>query len=444
MRTRLFRPLEIAEAIIKTRHVLRMTLGSKPQLLIYQAASGLYVLGDLEVEREAQQRCRRELDSVKNQDVREVVTAVRRNAILVRPNQLNDPARRIVTFKNGVLDLRNPGSLLSHSPDNRYTLGIPHQYNRDAQCPVFEQFMSQVLPPETHKLVRQLLGYLLIPSAAYRVFFVFLGDGANGKSTLIKVVETLLGCANVSHESMHSLTESRFSPFELFGKLANTFADLDDADVKKLGMLKQIAAGDTIRYEQKFQDPFSGPVTARLVFSANTLPRMPDDSDAIADRLMLLRFPNRFDGDNADKHLIDKLTTNEEREGILATWAVPGLLDLLETGCFTRPRASVELLDECLREADSVLDFARQWVKQEKGQYVTRTRLYAEYRCFCREEEIEPIGLRDFNRRIRQIFKIPSTQDFRAPETRERIWPDLHFAGDPRKTRDASRPESQE
>jgi putative DNA primase/helicase len=116
--------------------------------------------------------------------------------------------------------------------------------------------------------IQQIIGYLLIPSTTFRKFFVFLGEGANGKSTLIEVVVVMLGTQNVSHQSLHDLASGRFTKAELFGKLANSNADIESRDVKNSGVLKQLVAGDSIQFERKYRDPFSGPSTARLLFSA--------------------------------------------------------------------------------------------------------------------------------------------------------------------------------
>ena len=100
--------------------------------------------------------------AVKAHHISEVVKAVRRNAPQIQPDKLNDPARQIVIFKNGVFDL-NTGQLSKHSHQHLHTIGIPHTLNPEAECPEFDQFVSEVLPQETHALLRQIMGYLLIP-----------------------------------------------------------------------------------------------------------------------------------------------------------------------------------------------------------------------------------------------------------------------------------------
>lgn len=415
-----FRPLAKARPIIQRLHVQVLSAGQRPQLISYDCESGLYVLGDRPILVAAQEECPR---NVKKYHVGEIVDAVRRNALVIDPWQVNNPQRRIIVFKNGVLDLVS-GKLKPHSHHWLYTIGIPHNYNPNATCPHFESFIKQILPGDHHNFIKQLLGHLLIPSAEFRKFEVFLGSGANGKSTLLQMIEAMLGRANVSNQSLHLLAQNRFAAFELFGKLANTYADLDDAEVSRTGLLKQITGGDTISYERKFRSPFSAPVTARLVFSANKMPHIPDDSKAISDRLIMVEFPNRFEEAQQDKRLIDKLTTEEELEGILARWAVPGLHELLSNGQFDIPIRSWELVHGHVRDPFS--DFVQERLEASPSSWISRQDLYGHYICWCEDRKVARLSQQEFNRHISKYFEIPEG-DWRLPGTRNRAWPDIQL-----------------
>jgi putative DNA primase/helicase len=418
-----FKPLSLAQAIVKRLQVHRLSHGPKAQLISFDENSGLYVVGEEPIRLAAQRNCGQK---VKEFHIREILSAVRRNAPLIGTVDLNDPKRRIITFKNLLLNLATmrPNK---NGPAWLYTIGIPHYYNVKAKCPRFDRFIQEILPKEAHLLVMQILGYLLIPSTAFRKCFVFLGEGANGKSTLIQVIEAMLGHHNVSHHSLQDLANNRFATFDLFGKLANTYADLDSCDVKSAGKLKQIVSGDSMFYEQKHQTPFSGPVTARLVFSANKMPIIRDTSNAIRDRLILLDFPHRFEECKQDRNLIHKLTTEGEIEGIIATWAIPGLNNLLESGQFSIPEKSYRLMAEYQRESDPIREFIEQQVEEAPQGTVGKLDLYKQYEEWCEEQRIGIQPQREFNHRISKTFGIPDNQDFRAPGSRERIWKGIHL-----------------
>jgi len=413
-----FKPLPLAQSIVKKLQVHRLSDGAKAQLISFDANSGLYMVGEEPIRLVAQRNCDQK---VKEFQIREILSAVRRNAPLIGTVHLNDPRRRIIIFKDLFLNLGTM-RLNKNGSEWLYTIGIPHNYNAKAKCPRFHRFIQEILPREAHLLVKQMLGYLLIPSTAFRKCFVFLGEGANGKSTLIQVTEAMLGHHNVSHHSLQDLANNRFATFDLFGKLANTYADLDDCDVKSAGKLKQIVSGDSMFYEQKHQTPFSGPVTARLVFSANKMPIIRDTSNAIRDRLILLDFPNRFEEEKQDRDLIHKLTTESEIEGIIATWAIPGLTNLLESGQFNIPERSYQLLAEYQREFDPTSEFIEQQVEAAPGESVGKRDLYTQCEQWCEDQGVAKPTQREFNRRLSATFGIPDNHDFRASRTRERIW----------------------
>ncbi len=265
-----FEPLKFAHRIIRDQHVHTLSTGRGASLLSYDFNSDLFRLDDRPIEVAAQRDYLTDQGSrppdkqspVMNHHIQEIVNAVRRNAPQVGAEELNDPSKEVIHFKNGVFNLQTL-VLEPHSPDHLYTIGIPHSYNPFASCPAFDKFLSQILKPAERVLVDELLGYLLIPSTRFRKLFIFLGAGTNGKSVLVLAMEAILGARNVSHQSLHHLAHRHFSVAQLFGKLLNCHSDLDTGDVYVSGLLKQLASGDSLDVEKKFKDPFSTPVTAR-------------------------------------------------------------------------------------------------------------------------------------------------------------------------------------
>ena len=111
-------PIALACVIIKNLHVHRLSEGSNPQLISYDSGSGLYVLGDLPIEFQAQiEWVRGDFeDPIKDYHVREILKAVRRNTPSIEAQEINDSKRQIVVFRNGVLNLTTM-KLEKHSPE---------------------------------------------------------------------------------------------------------------------------------------------------------------------------------------------------------------------------------------------------------------------------------------------------------------------------------------
>ena len=131
----------------------------------------------------------------------------------------------IINLKNGLYNLQED-KLVEHTPDYYSTVQLNASYDPKAQCPRFKQYLKEVLDVDQIPLIQEMLGYFLVPITRAQKCFVIVGEGGAGKSQLLLVLnQVLLGSENVSNVSWQALNE-RFKTAELFGKLANIFADL--------------------------------------------------------------------------------------------------------------------------------------------------------------------------------------------------------------------------
>lgn len=103
--------------------------------------------------------------------------------------------------------------------------------------------MSVLFRNWTGRLIQEMLGYFLIPVNSAQKCFVIVGAASAGKSVLLRVLnDVLLGKKNVSNASWQALNE-RFKTAELFGKLANIFADLPTKNIDDNGIRHMVGCG---------------------------------------------------------------------------------------------------------------------------------------------------------------------------------------------------------
>lgn len=159
----------------------------------------------------------------------------------VRKGSVNPDCGKL-NVQNGILDLAT-GHFSSHTPQFLSTIQIPVRYDEKATCPRIDRFFASVLPPDCLDVIGELFGYCLIQNASFHKAFLLTGTGANGKGTLIKLLTAFLGDDNVSKVPLQELDENRFKRAELFGKLANVFADLDSRALRSSSYFKTIVAG---------------------------------------------------------------------------------------------------------------------------------------------------------------------------------------------------------
>ena len=156
--------------------------------------------------------------------------------------------------------------------------------------------------------------------------------------------------------------------------------------------------------ERKYEHPFSFVPHATLVFSANEAPASSDQTDAYFDRWVILPFDHRFDGSEVDPHLLDKLTTRSELEGLLVQ-AVSGLMDLAERGRFDLPPSVQAAVAEYRSKIDTVATFLNEACELSLRASTKPARLYEAYREWCGRNGRMPVSQQSFAPRVRQLLR---------------------------------------
>lgn len=327
----------------------------------------------------------------------EVVAYVR----AVAPRLWERPPLDKVNCRNGVLDL-DSGKLAAHDPAFLSPVQIGASFDPAAKCPAIDRFLPSVLADDLVPLVHELAGYLVVPDQSLQTAVMLLGEGANGKSTLLSLITALLGAENVANVALHRLDEDRFAAAELLGRLANVFADLDARALQASSIFKAITGGDAITGERKYHPAFSFKPYARLLYSANEPPPTPDSSDAFFRRWLILPFEQRFDGRRADRNLIDRLTTAAELSGLL-NYAIEALPGLRTRGAFAETSATAKAADRFRVDSDSVAGFLGDVCELDPDARTPKPRLFDAYRAWCGESNRKPLGKQKFNRRVEAL-----------------------------------------
>lgn len=313
--------------------------------------------------------------------------------------------KELINVKNGMLNWQT-GELIPHDPSYLSTIQIPVVYDPSADCSMIAEWLETTLrDSELIILALELFGYCLIPDTSMSKAFILTGTGANGKSTFISVLERFIGECNVSKIPLQELAEHRFKRADLFGKLVNVFADLDNKTLESTTYFKTIVSGDKIDAERKNQDPFYFKPFARLVFSANETPRARDRSYAYYRRLCIIPFEQRFEGKNEDKDILSKLTTEENLSALL-NQALIGLRRVMQNKGFTQPEKVKQALAEYEKQNDPVKAFVDDMLEFDPVGEIERGELYDAFCRFCTEEGYKEVTRNYFYQRIRAYREI--------------------------------------
>ncbi len=300
---------------------------------------------------------------------------------------VNSP--HLLNLKNGVFDF-NTWTFRERTDSDIFTYQVPVKYDPSKSCPTIKKFISEIVAPEDQKLLYEIIGYCLYPGYPLHNWFILVGSGNNGKSTFINLLCEFLGRDNVSGESLHDLTNDKFSVANLYGKLANVNYDLGKTEIwRGTEIIKQLSAGDRVRGEIKFRSPFYFYNRAKLIFAANEPPRFSERTKAFWRRVIVVEFPYSFDG-REDRDILKSMLKDDELSGLLNV-ALSALKELLERGHFSVSKTSEEIKEEYMRLSDPLYAFVNDCIRQKPGAFVTTEELYDTYRRWCMANEIDDI-----------------------------------------------------
>jgi putative DNA primase/helicase len=252
-----------------------------------------------------------------------------------------------VNCLNGELSLIDGRwQLLPHKREHYRTTQTPVEYDLTAKAPRFMQFLSEIFKgdpdaDEKSKALLEMIGYTLMAHCRHERFIILVGGGANGKSVLLAVLESLTGLDNIAGVQPSQFDRS-FQRAHLHGKLANIVTEIKQGEVIDDASLKGIVSGEPTTVEHKFRDPFTMRTFSTCWFGTNHMPHTRDFSDALFRRALVVQFSRVFKPElgNCDPQLKDKLMA--ELPGIL-NLSLDAYAKALEDG-FTMPQSCLDAI----------------------------------------------------------------------------------------------------
>ena len=303
--------------------------------------------------------------------------------------RFDQPQHNRVNCLSGTLEL-NDGkwTLREHRREDYLTQQLPVAYDPSATCPRFDRFLQEIFEGDKDAsdkgvLIREMLGYCLVPSARYERFFILPGEGSNGKSTLFKVLQGLIAPGQIAAVEPHKLTD-RFQRAHLRGKLVNLVAELPVGSKVADDALKSFTSGDLVTAEYKGQNPFDFNPFATILVSTNNMPHSRDLSRGMFRRAVIIGFNQSFEG-REDKYLSEQL--KEELPGIFAS-VLQAYADVVARGGFTMPDSCKVASEDWRRDCDTVATWAHECctVGTTPGStpiFTEFSRAFDDYRSWC-------------------------------------------------------------
>lgn len=311
---------------------------------------------------------------------------------------------KYIAFRNGILDIET-GDLLPFSPDFIITNKIDYDYDPLAQSELVDRTLDKLAcgKSDIRALLEECAGYCFYRRNELRKAFILTGDKSNGKSTYIAMLQKMLGDDNTSALDLKELGD-RFKTSEIYRKLANLGDDIGDEFITDMSIFKKLVTGDRVTAERKGQDPFSFNSYAKLIFSANNLPRTKDRTGAIIDRLIVVPFNATFSKNDPDydPYIKYKLVQDDCIQYLIKL-GIEGLKRVLERKAFTESEKVNEELDNYNKLNNPILYFFADISVEDLIREPVDV-WFAKYHDFCLGENINTLSKIEFSRQLLRHF----------------------------------------
>lgn len=211
--------------------------------------------------------------------------------IMKDASELNKHSPHYINFQNGMYDSQRR-LLFAHTPKINSVNQIPWSYDPKADHGSgneIEKFLKSAIPDnDDREMLLEYIGLCCTTDITQQKMLVICGEGGTGKSTIINLIQKIVGQHNTSNVALSRLSE-RFEAISMRGKLLNSCADLEIDALDDVTMIKKLIGEDTIHDCYKGKDPISFQNYAKLLFSTNELPLVRNEkTEGFYRRLMVL------------------------------------------------------------------------------------------------------------------------------------------------------------
>lgn len=305
-----------------------------------------------------------------------------------------------IAFKNGIYNIETD-EFIGFSPDYVITNKINYDFVKDSYSKIVDNTLDKLSRGDEsiRNLLEEAIGYTFYRRNELRKAFILIGDKANGKSTYLDMVKTLLGDINTSALDIAEL-DDRFKTAELFNKLANIGDDIGDDFIPNPAIFRKLVSGDRINAERKGQDPFDFNCFAKFLFSANSIPRIKDKSGAVQSRLIIIPFNATFSPDDPDfdPYIKYKLRSNEAMQYLIQL-GLNGLKYVLKHQKFTVSSKVQKELEEYEEYNNPILLFFKDDPNIENE---PTNSVHQKYTEFCIANGFSPMSNIEFSKQVKK------------------------------------------
>lgn len=320
-----------------------------------------------------------------------------------------------LNMQNCVLEISRDGiTTHKHNKDFLFTSTLPYDYTPDAAAPVWTNMVQKIMlrRPDLVESFKQSIGYLLLRDFNLEKMVCFVGEGSNGKTTVMDVLKWLVGKSGYASTPIKMLlkdnSEGLYSRTTIAGKLVNITNELTP-DSLEADAFKDLITGQDIQARHIYGQPFNMDIVPKQLVAMNTTDRLVKErTHGYMRRLHLIPFDYTIKASDYDPKLKDKLRA--ELPGIL-NWCLAGARAVIKNNGLAVSDEMGSLLEGVARDANPAQQFLeehvemydREYTQEDYSMLVRGEDMLSQYREFCGENGYKPLGRNKFYAEVERL-----------------------------------------
>ena len=338
----------------------------------------------------------------KTKYVDEIIKQMRYRAPLVDQAKIFD-----IKLQNGIL--RNGEFIeVDYQEFTPFTIDLP--YYEDAEpVEAVDEYINHLTANDQDYRSRllEILAHPLILDKNFKrmlaKFFIFIGDGGNGKGTLLLIIRHILGVKNCSALSIKNMVDERYFT-TMQNKLVNLGDDLESEVInnEQMKILKNISTCDYVSTRNLFEQSKDIELTISLIFTSNHILKTFEKGESYRRRVDWL--PIYSKPKKKDKNFIAKITTPEA----LQYWMkliVDGYKRLYKNEAFTESKIVIEFNEKYHEMNNNITEFLRDF-KQAYFLGKRSPEVYDEYQIWAEESGLNVLSKKLFQETMLKVHQL--------------------------------------
>ena len=320
--------------------------------------------------------------------------------------ELLDSRSHLIGFENGVYDLKlhifrdgMPDDYILLSTKNNYI-----KYNSDLfEIGEINDFFAKIFTNKNlRNYVMDILSCIIDGSISQERFYIFTGQGSNGKSKLLDLIQKAIGeyyCILPIALLTQKRAASNAAQSELERTKGRRFAVMQEPSENErlnIGLMKELSGQDRILVRTLFKEPYEFKPQFKMILTCNELPEVPSDDGGTWRRIKVCNFSSRFcENPVANKnefHMDLELTDKFDK------WKEVFISMMIERHKHINPSSIIEpsevrIATESYKQNNDIIgQFINEKIiidEEIREPRVTITKLYNDFRIWCSSNVIK-------------------------------------------------------